>query len=194
MNKIRFYQDFQNMIGANDNFSNFSYWFGNKVKNYIDKAFDAKFQPVFNIIINRHLTDYVLYRDYDFEATLEDDFAPDFTHEDYPNKWCRQFYQIYLSTYERYIALIDFYTAKKAQLLDKIGSETKAKFNDTPQNGGDFDNDEHLSTITTTTTEQDLVPLINRLDDVSRLYKDVLSDWADEFASLFIEPGDNDHE
>ena len=83
---------------------------------------------------------------------------------------------------------------KGANLLDKIGSETKAKFNDTPQNGGDFDNDEHLSTITTTTTEQDLVPLINRLDDISRLYKDVLSDWADEFSVLFIESGDNDHE
>jgi len=194
MNKIRFYQDFLNMIGANDSFANFSSWFGNKVKNYIDNAFDAKFKPVFNILVNRHLSDYVLYRDYDFEKTLEAGFAPDFTHDDYPNKWCRQFYQIYLSTYERYIALIDFYQAKKAQLLDKIGSETKAKFNDTPQNGGDFDNDEHLSTITTTTTEQDLVPLINRLDDISRLYKDVLSDWADEFSVLFIAAGYNDHE
>jgi hypothetical protein len=194
MNKIRFYQDFQNMIGANDSFTNFTNWFGNKVKAYSDKAIDAKFKPVWNILVNRHLTDYVLYRDYDFEKTLEEGFTPNFTTEDYPNKWCRQFYQIYLSTYERYIALIDFYQAKKAQLLDKIGSETKAKFNDTPQNGGDFDNDEHLSTITTTTTEQDLVPLINRLDGISRLYKDVLSDWADEFAPLFIAAGYNDHE
>ena len=82
----------------------------------------------------------------------------------------------------------------RGHLLDKIGSTTKSKFNDTPQNGGDFDNDEHLSTINTTTAEQDVMPLINRLDDISRLYQNVLSDWADEFKHLFIPEGVNDYE
>ena len=194
MMKIRFYQDFLNMIGANDSFTNFLNWFTNKVKAYGDKAIDTKFKPVFNLLINRHLRDYVLYRDYYFEDTIDPSFTPNFTTEDYPNCWCRQFYEVYLSTYEKYIALLDFYAAEKAHLLDRIGSTTKSKFNDTPQNGGDFDNDEHLSTINTTTAEQDVMPLINRLDDISRLYQNVVSDWADEFKHLFIPQGVNDYE
>ena len=194
MMKIRFYQDFQNMIGGGYVFTVFKTWIGPKVKSYSDQIIDDKFKPVFNILLNRHLTDYTLYRDYYFEDTIDSSFTPDFTHDDYPDCWCRQFYDVYLSTYEKYIVLIDFYAAQKANLLNRIGSISKNKYNDTPQNGGDFDNDEHLSTINTTTVEQDVSPLINRLDDISRLYQNVLSDWADEFKHLFIPQGVNDYE
>lgn len=192
MNKIRFYYTLKDACDS-DNIDNINSFVANVqayAVGYSQPIYPSGFGPVWTILLNRHYSDYIAYKDYYFEETLADNFQPTFD----TGEFYRQFYQIYLSTYERYNAILGFYNAKKAQLLDKIGSETKAKFNDTPQNGGDFDNDEHLSTITTTTTEQDLVPLINRLDDVSRLYKDVLSDWADEFAVLFIAAGDNDHE
>lgn len=192
MNKIRFYYTLKEHVES-DGLQNLTSFIANLQAYVINYGFEItvdNFSKVYNLLLNRHYKDFIAYKDYCIEEVMSENFQPTFD----TGEFYRQFYQIYLSTYERYNAILGFYNAKKAQLLDKIGSETKAKFNDTPQNGGDFDNDEHLSTITTTTTEQDLVPLINRLDDVSRLYKDVLSDWADEFAVLFIAAGDNDHE
>lgn len=192
MNKIRFYYTLKEHVES-DGLQNLTSFIANLQAYVINYGFEItvdNFSKVYNLLLNRHYSDYIAYKDYRFEETLANNFQPSFD----TSEFYRQFYQIYLSTYERYNAILSFYNAEKTHLLDKIGSETKAKFNDTPQNGGDFDNDEHLSTITTTTTEQDLVPLINRLDDISRLYKDVLSDWADEFAPLFIAAGYNDHE
>lgn len=195
MKKIRFYQTFGEMIGVYLPWVDFRAYLSSKVKMYNNAIpIDDKFQNVYRLLLNRHWADYTLYRDYYFEDTVDPSFTPDFTHEDYPDSWFREFYEVYLSTYEKYIALLDFYASQKAHLLDKIGSISKNKYNDTPQNGGDFDNDNHLSTINTTTVEQDVSPLINRLDDISKLYQNVLSDWADEFKHLFIPQGVNDYE
>lgn len=197
MMKIRFYQTFEEMIAASgygDSFTAFRNWLIGKAKQMNSGNIDNKFEDVYKILINRHWTDYVLYRDYYFEDTINPNFTPSFTTDDYPNCWCREFCEVYLSTCEKYLVLLNFYAAEKANLLNRIGSVSKNKYNDTPQNGGDFDNDEHLSTINTTTVEQDVAPLINRLDDISKLYQNVLSDWADEFKHLFIPQGVNDYE
>lgn len=192
MNKIRFYETFGEIFGTSaPTFNAFKTLVQANSKLYNPlKPINPRFEDVYNILVNRHWTDYVAYTDYYASETIDENFAPVYDLEPF----FRQFFQVYLSTIEKYNQLFDFYNSYKSHLMDRLGSETKAKYNDTPQNGGDFDNDDHLSTITTTTTEQDIQPLIQRLADIDRLYKKLMSDWADEFKPLFLEPGDNDYE
>lgn len=192
MKKIRFYYSLKEHIDS-DGIQNLTSFIANLqtyVINYGSEITVDKFSKVYNILLNRHYEDFIAYKDYSFEETLAENFQPNFD----VSGFYKEFYEVYLSTYEKYIVLLDFYAAEKTHLLNRIGSISKNKYNDTPQNGGDFDNDEHLSTINTTTVEQDVSPLINRLDDISKLYQNVLSDWADEFKHLFIPQGVNDYE
>lgn len=192
MNKIRFYETFGEIFGTGQpTFSAFKTLVQANCKLYDPlKPINPRFEDVYNILVNRHWTDYVAHTDYYASETIDENFAPVYDLEPF----FRQFFQVYLSTIEKYNQLFDFYNSYKSHLMDRLGNETKAKYNDTPQNGGDFDNDDHLSTITTTTTEQDVQPLIQRLADIDRLYKKLMSDWADEFKPLFLEPGDCDYD
>lgn len=89
---------------------------------------------------------------------------------------------IMTETYERYSTLLDFYSAKKSQLLDKVESLTR--FNDTPQDSGEFSDDEHTTHITSSKNDYDT--LMARIDEVDRKYRNLLKDWSNEFECLFI--------
>lgn len=102
--------------------------------------------------------------------------------------------QIFQFTADKYDWLLNAYKTQKANLLNKVQTLASgtSRFNDTPQENGTFDEDEHTSHITQTTgeTSSDIKPLIERLDDISSKFQNVLLDWCNEFDKLFIE-GDN---
>ena len=102
--------------------------------------------------------------------------------------------------------------------VDNTGTQRTAgsngnlhKENDTPQGSGDFSGDTHVSFLTkddgtsdTTRTdnlkmessgseEWDNEPIIDRLKKVEDSFKNVMKDWVNEFAILFVEGG-NLHE
>lgn len=107
---------------------------------------------------------------------------------------CREVYvditNVINLTQERYIALLDSFAANKSNPIGKISSTShgKTKFNDTPQNAGNFENEEYTSnvTIANATTESDVGTIMSRLDELYRNWRNVLKDWTDEFAGLFI--------
>lgn len=102
--------------------------------------------------------------------------------DDATYEWIIKLLTIMSQTYERYATLLDFYAAKKSQLLDKVESLTR--FNDTPQDTGEFSDDEHTTHITSTKNDYDT--LMARLDEVDRKYRNLLKDWSNEFECLFI--------
>lgn len=102
--------------------------------------------------------------------------------------------QIFQFTADKYEWLLNAYKTEKENLLSKVQTLASGttRFNDTPQDEGTFDDDEHTSHITQTSGESssDIKPLIERLDDISSKFQNVLLDWCNEFDKLFLE-GDN---
>ena len=92
------------------------------------------------------------------------------------------FLSIINQTYDRYALILKTYDDNKADLLNKVESLTR--FNDTPQDTGEFSDDEHTTHITS--TKNDFDTLMGRIDEIDRKYRNVLADWTREFESLFI--------
>ena len=89
---------------------------------------------------------------------------------------------IYVQTYERYAKILDIYSAEKENLLNKV--EAITRFNDTPQDSGEFSDDSHTTHITSSRNDYDT--LMGRIDEIDRKYRNVLKDWTNEFEPLFI--------
>ena len=100
--------------------------------------------------------------------------------EDFVEKFCRtkvgQLFAWWQSSTEKYSLLIQNLEANKAKLLDDVKSSSIARFNDTPQNSGDFSDDKHTSNITKTESSSNVGTMMQRLneieDNIKQLYID----------------------
>lgn len=103
----------------------------------------------------------------------------------------QKLYTIIVMTYDKYKALFDGYTAKASHFLDAIKTTTtnKDRFNDTPQNAGDFENEDWTTTISLFNSEvgEDRESPVVRLRELKNNYDNTLMDWANLFDNLFIE-------
>lgn len=104
-----------------------------------------------------------------------------------------KFFTIIRMNYDRYSTLLNIYSQSKSRLLERVKSVSSGanRFNDTPQNGGEFDEDDHTTTITETRTETetDAQTLMARIKEIESSFNDLMLKWSDEFDSLFIEEG-----
>ena len=100
-------------------------------------------------------------------------------------------FQIMLETEEYYGKVIEIYDSEKNNLMNKLNSSTNgiSRFNDTPQDEGDFANDEHTTSLTQTeaSSSNDVAYTMNKIKDIQDSYKRIWEDWLKEFQRLFIE-------
>lgn len=82
--------------------------------------------------------------------------------------------------------LIQNLNNNKAKLLDDVKSSSIARFNDTPQNSGDFSDDNHTSNITTTTNSSNVGTMMQRLNEIEDNIKQLYIDWSNEFRKFII--------
>ena len=110
--------------------------------------------------------------------------------EDFLEKLCRtkagQIFAWWFSSSEKYSMLIQNLSNNKAKLLDDVKSSSIARFNDTPQNSGDFSDDQHTSNITTTTNSSNVGTMMQRLNEIEDNIKQLYIDWSDEFRKFII--------
>lgn len=100
--------------------------------------------------------------------------------ETFVEKFCRtkvgQIFAWWISSSEKYNLLIQNLNNNKQKLLDDVKSSSVARFNDTPQNSGDFSDDNHTSTITKTENSSNVGTMMQRLneieDNIKQLYLD----------------------
>lgn len=100
--------------------------------------------------------------------------------EDFLEKFCRtkagQIMAWWTSSSDKYSLLIQNLNNNKAKLLDDVKSSSVARFNDTPQNSGDFSDDQHTSTISKTESSSNVGTMMQRLneieDNIKQLYID----------------------
>lgn len=89
-------------------------------------------------------------------------------------------------TKDRYTYLINAYKDQETKLLSQISSKSTTKFNDTPQDGGNFDTDNHLTNITAIETSADVATPIARLKEVKDNLRNLYSEWCNEFDQFII--------
>lgn len=96
-------------------------------------------------------------------------------------------------THDYYVKMLGLYASEASNLMKQISTSTTGlnKFNDTPQDQSDSDDDitdsSHLTNITKTsaTTTTDGATVMARLKEIELQYSDLLSKWTDEFSDLF---------
>ena len=89
----------------------------------------------------------------------------------------------------KFSLLIANQEANKNNLLGQIKASTISRFNDTPQNGGNFSDDNHTTTITTGESSTDGGTLLSRLNEIEDNLKRLYEDWSNEFRKFIIWSG-----
>ena len=111
-------------------------------------------------------------------------------NEDFLEKFCKtkvgQIFSWFKASTEKYSLLIQNLTNNKAKLLDDVKSSSVARFNDTPQNSGDFSDDQHTSNITTTENSSNAGTMMQRLNEIEDKIKQLYIDWSNEFRKFII--------
>ena len=111
-------------------------------------------------------------------------------NEDFVEKFCRtkvgNIMSWWMSSSEKYSLLIQNLTANKTKLLDDVKSSSTSRFNDTPQNSGDFSDDNHTSNITKTENSSNVGTMMQRLNEIEDNIKQLYIDWSDEFRKFII--------
>lgn len=83
---------------------------------------------------------------------------------------------VFRLTKDKYLTLLGYYEKCKDNLMSKLNSTTKTKFNDTPQNAGDFSDETYTSTYTEVEADIDPQPIADRLEKVQSMYRSLLRD------------------
>lgn len=104
-------------------------------------------------------------------------------------KFLNNFLNILDMTSPYYLTLLNAYKSKENNLLDGLTTEANslARFNDTPQNEGDFANDSHTSSTNEVkaSTTADNKDVIEKLKSLKDSYNNLLLEWSNEFERLF---------
>lgn len=136
-------------------------------------------------LYNRYLSSGVLFMDeenYQVTQTVFRNKAKD---------WFRKLISLMDSTYDKYKILIDSYEAQKTHMMDKVKREVSnnTRFNDTPQNSGEFDDDPYTTNITqfASMESSDFNTPAYRLKEIQDNLSNIWLEWLNEFSGLFIE-------
>lgn len=93
-------------------------------------------------------------------------------------------------TLPRYIPLLIQNKKYSADPVAPIESHSNGitRFNDTPQDSGDFSDDEHTSNISQTESNQsvDVGSIMSRLDELFKNFRSILLEWSNEFNRVFL--------
>ena len=115
----------------------------------------------------RFYQEFVIYTDSDESESFVEKFA---------RTKVGQIIAWWISSSEKYVMLIQNLEANKSKLLDDVKSSSTSRFNDTPQNSGDFSDDQHTSNITKTESSSNVGTMMQRLneieDNIKQLYLD----------------------
>lgn len=196
-------------------------------EDYVDKD---NFSLI-ELVLERYWNEYVFESDERMEDGLEIEKYPDILKK--TRLFISRFLNILVFTWKKYTTILSAYETNKNKLMDKLqkvidgeinntgyqthevtnsGEETR-KDNDTPQDIGDFSDDDHTSFIThgetssrglqtrrdglkmenDVTESWDDTSIIERIEKIEYKYQQTMKKWTDEFAVLFVDGG-NYHE
>lgn len=86
----------------------------------------------------------------------------------------------------KFSLLISNQEANRDKLLQQIKSSSVNRYNDTPQNQGQFEDDSHNTNFTKTENATDGATLLARLNEIEDNLKRLYEDWSNEFRKFII--------
>ena len=148
-----------------------------------DVIIAAIIQNLMDVVYGRHASDYVVWHDVPVNSndvlTLQDAL-----------EFFSKIINIINITAPKFIPI---FQANKKYSADPVGplkgkSSSISRFNDTPQDGGDFADDEHTSNITMleSDTEADSGSIVDRLDAAFKNFRSIILEWANDFEDEFF--------
>lgn len=90
------------------------------------------------------------------------------------------------SSDKKFSLLIANQEANRDKLLGQIKSSSVSRFNDTPQNQGQFEDNSHNTNVTKTENATDGTTLLARLNEIENNLKRLYEDWSNEFRKFII--------
>jgi hypothetical protein len=163
---------------------------GNSITNDFTVPTEAQFDEVWTYLSNRYF-EYLCFMQNEENVINTTEFK----------KFIRKYISIFNLTKDRYITLLNIYSGNKAKLMDRVKSKTTSSgkhiFNDTPQTTNvSLDSSDYATNINygedTVESENDLNTVMSRIDEITSSYRNLMKEWTNEFAGLFIEP-DNEN-
>lgn len=140
-------------------------------------------EDLMTIVYNRHYKDYLYEKTFNWNANVvltEDDYC----------KAIGKLLNVLDLTLPRYIPILMANKSASTNALKPMESSTNSlnRFNDTPQNGGAYEDDDHTTNASqsSSTTTADSGSLAQRLDELFKNYRSIILEWSNEFNQLFI--------
>lgn len=159
-------------------------------------VYSSLYEMLMRVVFDRYFS-------YDFAKKVYEHSNPisiydvAWTYDDLRKRWI-QFVNVINVTAPRYLPLLIQYTGNAVNPVAKAQSTTtgKSRFNDTPQNGGDWSSDEHTSTITQNevVVEADTGSIVERLNAMWTNWRSIILEWSNEFRGLFFITGHKEEE
>lgn len=134
-------------------------------------------------LVPYHLFDVIIISPYEYPDLISKKYD---TFDIEWHKWFGKFLSIFNRTQSKYIKLITLYEAEANNLMQDVKTLSINRYNDTPQNSGDYSDDLHTTTINKHETSTPLVTKMARLEEIRRYWKDIYEEWAKEFRGIFI--------
>lgn len=149
-----------------------------------DADIKAIINSLINIVYDRHASDYVYRAD---SPALEADHVLDI--QDLKKVFIKVINIINI-TLSKYLPMLTAFKTSSANPIAPIKSKStgESRFNDTPQDIGDFGDEDHTTNISNSISESevDTGSIVERLSDLFKNYKSIVLEWSNEFNQLFF--------
>ena len=157
---------------------------------YTAAAISDIVNALMNIVYNRHAEDLVYSVSKMFDG--DEEFNYSLTSADISRVLSR-IINVLNNTAPRYIPIFTKNKDYSSDPVAAISSHTEgvSKFNDTPQNIGDFGDEDHTTNISASSSDSsvDSGSIMERLTAMFDNWKSVILEWSNEFNQLFIKEG-----
>lgn len=154
----------------------------NLSSDFSDNDIKAIINQLMTIVYNRHAHDYF----YTIIEELEENLIPD--QSDFEHA-INNVLNIIELTAPKYIPILKQNKIYSTDPIAQIKSKTtgKSRFNDTPQNEGEFNDEEHATNVTESESESfvDSGSIMERLEAMFKGFRSIILEWSNEFNSLF---------
>ena len=149
---------------------------------FTDSLINTIVNALMGVVYNRHANDIISWVD-----GIEDE---EDGYEDAMYKALTKIIGVIDLTLPRYIPLLQQNEYASTDPIAPVSSvsKNKTRFNDTPQDGGDFNNDPHATNVSESENETsvDSASLMERLDQLFKNFRSIILEWSNEFNQLFF--------
>ena len=149
---------------------------------FTDAIIKDLINAVMTIVYDRHAEDFIVW----VEPTANDIYDEQIA----ANKAFGKLVNVVDLTLPKYAPLLTQFAKYSDDPLAPITSSTtgRTRFNDTPQDDGDFNDEDHATNVSdfSSETEVDVGSIMTRLSELFKNFESIILRWSNEFNSLFF--------